>query len=165
MASTPEGLLDEWVEALLAHDPVRVAACYADDPPLYIPSAGVDARGRSQVHDALAATFAGGIRPTEFTVHERSIVNDGAHSYALLRTPQCAVRGGLWPGSRYRPRPSDRGDATGRGRHVVGRHRSRLGVKVTGLHPRSWLLREGSVDGVHRSWPCGSPTLSRSRCR
>lgn len=84
MASTPEGLLDEWVEALLAHDPVRLAACYADDARLYIPSAGVDVRGRSQVHDAFAAMFAGGIRPTHFTVHERSIINDGAHSYAHL---------------------------------------------------------------------------------
>lgn len=84
MASTPEGLLDEWVEALLAHDPVRLAACYAEEARLYIPSAGVDVKGRSQVHDAFAVMFAGGIRPTNFSVLERSIVTDGAHSYAHL---------------------------------------------------------------------------------
>lgn len=84
MAATPEQLLDEWTEGLLAHDPGRIAACYADDAVLYIPAAGIDAKGRGQIHDAFAAMLDAGVRPTEFTVHERSVIIDGDHSYAHL---------------------------------------------------------------------------------
>ena len=44
----------------------------------------MDARGRGQIHDAFAAMLDAGVRPTEFTVHERSVITDGDHSYAHL---------------------------------------------------------------------------------
>lgn len=84
MATTPEELLDEWADALLAHDPDRLAACYAEDARLYVPSAGVDAMGRAEVRGAFAAMLDSGVRPTEFTVQERSVVRDGDHAYAHL---------------------------------------------------------------------------------